>query len=61
MVTMGLISKNEENVRIFERKMLRKILRPKKIQYEYRTLWNREINEIIKGEHIVTILKSAKT
>lgn len=59
--TMCLTSRDEEKLRIFERKIIRKIHGPKKIgEDEYRRLMNCEIKEILKGEDIVKIIKAQR-
>lgn len=60
--TMSLTSKDEENLRIFERKILRKLVGTKRIQTgedseEYRQLWNNEIYNILQGETIIKHIK----
>ena len=58
---MCLTKKDEEISNIFERKIMRRISGPIKInEEEYRRLMNYEIEEMMKGESIVKIIKSQR-
>ncbi|KAJ3651430.1 hypothetical protein Zmor_017474 [Zophobas morio] len=58
---MSLTSEAEEKIRRFERKIVRRIMGMKKIQdQEYRTLMNHEIEDIIKGEDMVRVIKARR-
>lgn len=57
---MALSKNNEEQLKIFERKVMRKILGPKKIGEELRSRWNQEILEDLEGEDIVKFIKSQR-
>ncbi|KAI4462420.1 hypothetical protein MML48_4g00013485 [Holotrichia oblita] len=59
--TMRITNKDAENVRDFERKIIRRIYGPKKIdEDQYRRLTNQEIREILNGEDIVKEIKSRR-
>lgn len=59
--TMCLTQRCEDKLRVFERKILRKILGPKRTEDdEYRILWNYEINDIMEGEDIVKYIKAQR-
>jgi hypothetical protein len=59
--TMRLTNTDEENIGIFERKVLRKIAGPRRTEEgEYRTLMNHEIRDIIEGEDIVGFVKAQR-
>lgn len=56
--TMNLTSLEQEKLRIFERKIIRRIYGLKKVaEGEYRRLMNFEIKNMLKGEDIVNIIK----
>lgn len=58
--TMCLTNKDEESLKLFERKMQRRILGPKRTDDgEYRILINHEIENIMEGENIVKNAKVA--
>jgi hypothetical protein len=58
---MRLTNTDEENLGIFERKVLRKIAGPRRTEEgEYRTLMNHEIRDIIEGEDIVGFVKAQR-
>ncbi|KAJ3637599.1 hypothetical protein MTP99_001044 [Tenebrio molitor] len=58
---MRLTTIDEENLGIFERKVLRKIAGPRRTEEgEYRTLMNHEIRDIIEGEDIVGFVKAQR-
>lgn len=57
----NLTSKEEEQLKIFERKIVRMIMGPKKVnQNETRLLMNYEIENILKNENIIKIFKSMR-
>jgi endonuclease/exonuclease/phosphatase family metal-dependent hydrolase len=59
--TMRLTNTDEENLGIFERKVLRKIAGPRRTEEgEYRILMNHEIRDIIEGEDIVGFVKAQR-
>lgn len=59
--TMSATKKDEEKLKVFERKIVRKIYGLKKINDEqYRRLTNQEITNILDGEDIVRELKSKR-
>jgi hypothetical protein len=58
---MRLTNTDEENLGIFERKVLRKIAGPRRTEEgEYRILMNHEIRDIIEGEDIVGFVKAQR-
>lgn len=60
---MCLSKKNKPNLRIFERKMLRKILLTKRIsesEEEYRTLWNHEIDQKVERKNIINLIEAQR-
>lgn len=58
---MCLTLRQEEQLKIFERKIIRKIYGGKKINEEqYRRLTNDEIDKILEGENIVRTIKSLR-
>lgn len=58
---MCLTSKDEERLRIFERKILRRILGPKKTDEGlYRNLMNFEVEKALEGRDIVTFIKQQR-
>jgi hypothetical protein len=58
---MRLTNTDEENLGIFERKVLRKIAGPRRTEEgEYRTLMNHEIRDIVEGEEIVGFVKAQR-
>jgi hypothetical protein len=58
--TWTLISSDENALRIFERKLLRKIYEPVLENGEFRIRYNEELNELIKGEVIVRFIKAQR-
>ena len=59
--TVCLTKKEEERLKIFERKIIRKIYGPVKIgREEYRRLYNKEIEEILEDETIVRRMKATR-
>lgn len=59
--TACITKKDEERLMIFERKIIRRINGPRKInQQSYQTLMNHEINEILNGENIVRFIKALR-
>lgn len=58
--TICLTKQDENKLRIFERKILRKIFGLKKIDNEYRSLWNKEIDNIMEGEDVVRQMKAKR-
>lgn len=58
---MCLTDKDQEKLRVFERKVLRKILGPKKTEEgQYRALMNFEIEQALEGEDIVKTCKQQR-
>jgi hypothetical protein len=51
---------DENALRIFERKILRKIYGPVLQNGEFRIRYNEELNELIKGEDIVIFIKAQR-
>jgi hypothetical protein len=52
---------DEENLEIFERKVVRKIAGPRRTEEgEYRTLMNHEIRDLTEGEDIVGFVKTQR-
>jgi hypothetical protein len=59
---MSLTSADEKNFRIFERKVLKKILGPRRTEEgDYRILMNDEIRDLTEGEDIVGFYINRKT
>ncbi|KAI4459669.1 reverse transcriptase (rna-dependent dna polymerase) [Holotrichia oblita] len=59
--TMCLSQRDEDKLRVFERKVLRKILGPKRNEEgQYRILWNYEIVKILEGEDIIKYVKAQR-
>ncbi|KAI4459961.1 aquaporin transporter [Holotrichia oblita] len=58
---MRITNKDAENVRVFERKIIRRIYGPKKInEDQYQRLTNQEIRETLNGYAIVKEIKSKR-
>lgn len=51
----------KKQLKIFKRKIIRCMMRPKKIDNEYRILMNHETGALTKGENIVEIYKGQST
>jgi hypothetical protein len=58
--TWTLTAKDENNLRIFERQILRKIFRPINIDNIWRIRTNMEIDNLIKGADIVRFIKAQR-
>jgi hypothetical protein len=58
--TWTLTAKDENNLRIFERQILRKIFGPVKIDNIWRIRNNVEIDELIEGADIVRFIKAQR-
>jgi hypothetical protein len=57
----GLLTSSDENaLRIFERKILRKIYGPVLENGEFRIRYNEELNGLIKGDDIVRFIKAQR-
>ena len=54
------LTKNEKDVLIFERKILRRIYGPKYENGEWKSRTNRELEEMNKGENIVKWIKGQR-
>jgi len=58
--TWTLTAKYENNLRIFERQILRKIFGPDSIDSMWRTRNNMEIHKLIEGADIVRFIKAQR-
>jgi hypothetical protein len=58
--TWALTAKYENNLRIFERKILRNIFGPLNIEYVWRIRNNMEIDQLIEGADIVRYIKAQR-
>jgi hypothetical protein len=58
--TWTLTAKDENNLRIFERQILRKIFGPINVDNTWRIRLNTEIDKLIKGADIVRIIKAQR-
>jgi len=58
--TWTLTTKDEKNLHIFERQILRKILGPVNIDNIWRTRNNMEIDKLIEGADIVRFIKAQR-
>jgi hypothetical protein len=58
--TWTLTEKNENNLRIFERQILRKIFGPVNIDNIWRIRNNMEVNKLIEGADIVRFIKAQR-
>jgi hypothetical protein len=58
--TLTLTAKDENNLRIFERKILRKIFGPVNVDNIWRIRNNMEIDELIEGADIVRFIKAQR-
>jgi len=55
-----ITAKDENNLRIFERRTLRKIFGPVNIDNIWRTRNNREIDKLIEGADIMRLIKAQR-
>jgi hypothetical protein len=58
--TWTLTAKSENNLRIFERQILRKIFGPVNIDYVWRIRNNMEIDNLIEGANTMRFIKAQR-
>jgi len=58
--TWTLTKSDENSLRIFEKKILRKIYRPVQEGHTWRIRYNEELNRFIKGKDIVKFIKAQR-
>jgi hypothetical protein len=58
--TWSLALREEHRLRVFEKRALRRILRPKRdeVTGEWRRLYNEELNDLYSSSNIIRVIKS---
>jgi hypothetical protein len=60
--TWSLTLREERRLRVFENRVLRRVLRPKgdKVTEKWRKLHNEEVNDLHSSPHIIRMIKSRR-